>query len=51
MCTKSLESQINMKNAADILELAVRHNCPELKEEAVAFLGRLFILGFPLIDF
>jgi hypothetical protein len=39
-CAKSLESNMTVKNITAILNVADLHNCSELKEKAIALIGR-----------
>jgi hypothetical protein len=40
ICVKSLESNMTVENVTAILDVADLHNCSELKEKAIAFIGR-----------
>jgi hypothetical protein len=40
MCAKSLKDNMTIENIVGILDVADMHNCQELKEKAVAFIGR-----------
>jgi hypothetical protein len=44
MCAKSLKENITVKNITGILDVADMHGCQELKEKAIAFIGRQFFL-------
>jgi hypothetical protein len=39
-CAKSLESNMTVENITAIFDVADLHNCSELKEKAIAFIGR-----------
>jgi hypothetical protein len=40
MCAKSLKDDMNVENVVEILDVADMHSCRELKDVAVAFIGR-----------
>jgi hypothetical protein len=40
MCAKSLKDDMTVENIVGILDVADMHSCQELKDEAVAFIGR-----------
>jgi hypothetical protein len=40
VCAKSLESNMTVENVTAILNVADLHNCSELKEKAITFIGR-----------
>jgi hypothetical protein len=40
MCAKSLEDNMTVENIVGILDVADMHSCQELKEKAIAFIGR-----------
>jgi hypothetical protein len=39
ICSEFLECNLNVDNVTKVLYIADLHNCKELKEKAVAFLG------------
>jgi hypothetical protein len=42
MCAKSLKDDMTVENIIGILDVADMHSCQELKEKAVAFIGRYY---------
>jgi hypothetical protein len=44
ICAKSLENNMTVENITAILNVADLHNCSELKEKAIGFIGRYFLI-------
>ncbi len=46
MCAKSLKDDMTVENIVEILDVADMHNCQELKDKAIAFIGRYLFMNF-----